>query len=143
MGQDGPEQMDMKGEIELVDAAVGREQPIHHILGEIDGHLEYNRSREIWQALASCHIDHFNYRQWVVSDFRGDFAYDPNTRHFDGRDVAADLYGGRMDGDIKVDLSSDDTLDYKLGFTFEDIDVPRMFGGNVRGIKPAGGSACA
>ena len=133
MGESGIEQIDAKGGVVLKNAAGGHERAIHGLFGDVDAHLQFNRDRQTWQALASFDIDQFNYRDWLISDFHGHFAYDPNTKHFEGTDVVADLYDGKILGDIEVDLSNEDTIGYRLGFSANEIDVPQLLAAGEQG----------
>lgn len=126
LGPNGPDRFDFEGGIILKDTAAGKDDIISNLNGTIDGNLQFDRQKNTWQAMASCQIDHFNYRHWAVSNLRGDFAYDPNTKQFEGMDIIADLYGGRVIGDMEVDFSKTDSLDYKLGFSVNEVDVPRL-----------------
>lgn len=126
MGEIGPDRIDIEGGVGLKNVAAGHENFINGLVGDVDAHLEFNRAKKTWQALASCDINHLNYRQWLISNFRGDFAYDPNTKHFEGTDIIADLYDGRIIGDIEVDLSGEDKIGYRLGFSLNDVDLPQL-----------------
>jgi len=121
-----PESLDVQGGIRLANATIGPDHVIHQLNGAVDGHLQYDRTNNTWQALTLFDIDTLNYRQWVISDFRGDFAYDPNTKQFNGANVTAGLYGGRMKGNAQVDFSRNDMINYELDFKVDNVDVPRL-----------------
>lgn len=134
MGESGPDQIDAEGKIVFKNVTAGPNHVVTEFNGDIGGHLRFNRDANTWQTLAFCEIDHFKYRHWLVSNFSGHFAFDPNTRHFEGTDLAADFYDGKMIGDIEVDLSNEERIGYKLGFTLNDADLPKLLAADEQDV---------
>lgn len=134
MAEGGPDQIDAEGKIILKNVTAGSDHVITELNGDVGGHLLFNRDANTWQTLAFCEIDHFKYRHWLVSNFNGHFAFDPNTRHFEGTDLAADFYDGKMIGDIEVDLGNEERIGYKLGFTLDDVDIPKLLAADEQDV---------
>ena len=126
MAGEGFEQVDIEGAVTLKNITAGHEGVISDLSGEVEGHLNFNRQKNEWQALAAYDIGHLTYRHWQASNMQGDLVYDPNTRYLESDECVADFYGGKMLGHLVVDLSEEQSTGYKMGLSINEVDVPQL-----------------
>ncbi len=129
VGQNGLDRMDVSGSVTFRDVAGGQTGVMANIDGIIHGSLGIDRDKNTWRTAADYELDRVKYRDWMISDLQGKYFYDPNTMFLRITDFSGDLYGGKIAGSIKVDLSNEKQTPYSLGLSIRDVEVGKLLAG--------------
>ena len=126
MSPEGPQSIDVQGGLGLGNIACGQNGDIQQLSGRAEGQLQAEFAHHRWQIRSHYDIDQFLWHGLRVTDLRGEFVYDPNTRHLQTQQFVADVCEGKVIGDFEIDLSESEKADYKLGLSVTEASVRQL-----------------
>ncbi len=128
MGPDGLRNLDVRAGVNLDNVTLGEADVVKQLYGQADGHLEADLRTGHCRVLAKYDMDHFQWKDYLVTDLQGQCVYDPNTAHFETRQFSAHLYDGEIKGDFEVDLGDPEMTGYQLTLSLFEANVQQLLG---------------
>lgn len=143
IGSRGPEQIDVHAKIIADELSFGQTDAISGLDGECQGHFVFDFETDTWQTLGHYDMSRFVYRNRLVTELSGDWVLDPNSMQLESNGFTAALYGGGVDGNLKINLQPDKLPRYQLELNYDSVDIQMLLaaGGKTSPQQTAQGSA--
>lgn len=123
LGDENLESFDMDVGINFRNFTYGQKEIVQDLTGALEGDIQIDRSSKTLQTAMQYDIEHLYYRNWKITDIRGDLKYFPRDRRFVSDNVSAYLYDGSILGGFAINLQDPNDTHYSVDVKLSDINV--------------------
>jgi len=106
---------------------------IRQLDGACQGCFAVDMQDGSWQVQARYDMSQLWYDQWLVTDLRGNLAYDPNSMQLGSNDLKANFYcadvpcrDDQVSGKLIVSFAPQTPDEYKLELNYNDVDIQKL-----------------